>query len=80
MCLGKPGVSSYGVTDAMTSLASRTDRTEVVPVQSVGYDILKKDDVYLIWVEQIRDLEAARSRTFLRGWTAMGARTLGSGK
>ncbi len=26
------------------------------------YDILKKDGVYLIWVEQARDLERARSR------------------
>lgn len=31
-------------------------------MQTPAYDILKKADVYLIWVEQARDLEAARLR------------------
>ncbi len=31
-------------------------------MQTGVYDILKKDDVYLIWVEQARELEEARSR------------------
>jgi hypothetical protein len=31
-------------------------------MRSAGYDILRKDDVYLIWVEQARDLKSARLR------------------
>lgn len=31
-------------------------------MQSASYDVLKRDDVYLIWVEQARELEEARSR------------------
>lgn len=31
-------------------------------MQSTGYDIFKKDDVYMIWLEQTRELEEARSR------------------